>query len=299
MSRTATFAAIGIALSVFVCHKQVLAAPIAAVDPDAHALTITLPTGEPHTFAPAEGFFARTIPAVGDYFVVYEDGYQSHSPKAVFEAGYRLVESGTDGDMVSSAIGERPSGPDAVEAKAAALIEMLGGKSAGLLSDEGLARAIAATPAERVTEEYIRSRIVGTDYMAVPGTTVTICHITLDNGYSVRGESACVNPANFRQDIGERIAHDDAFRKLWPLFGFLLAEANHRRGHGVPAVPVDLIARTAFEAEHASDGDGDAWGDLTATDRAIMMERVSKLLADPTGEGEDVTFRAVVRGLTA
>lgn len=127
----------------------------------------------------------------------------------------------------------------------------LGASPVPLLSDDGLAQAIAATPAERVTEEYIRSRIVGTEYLIVPGTTVTICHITLDNGYSVRGESACVNPANFRQDIGERFAHDDAFRKLWPLFGFLLAEANHRRGHGVPALPVDLIARTAHEVNRA------------------------------------------------
>lgn len=29
------------------------------------------------------------------YFVVYEDGYQSYSPAAAFEAGYHLVETGT------------------------------------------------------------------------------------------------------------------------------------------------------------------------------------------------------------
>jgi Phage protein (N4 Gp49/phage Sf6 gene 66) family len=55
---------------------------------------------------------------------------------------------------------------------------------------------------------------------------VTIGSITLDNGYSVRGESACVNPENYNQQIGEKIAYDNAFRQLWPLFGFLLAEKN-------------------------------------------------------------------------
>lgn len=30
----------------------------------------------------------RYWPRPGDYFVVYEDGYQSISPKAAFEAGY-------------------------------------------------------------------------------------------------------------------------------------------------------------------------------------------------------------------
>ena len=46
----------------------------------------------------------------------------------------------------------------------------------------------------------------------------------LDNGFSVSGESACVNPENYNQQIGEKIAFDNAFRQLWPLFGFLLAE---------------------------------------------------------------------------
>ncbi len=31
---------------------------------------------------------ARYQPKAGDYWVIYEDGYQSISPKAAFEAGY-------------------------------------------------------------------------------------------------------------------------------------------------------------------------------------------------------------------
>jgi hypothetical protein len=42
-------------------------------------------------------------------------------------------------------------------------------------------------------------------------------------------ESACVDPANYRQDLGEKIAHDNACNKLCPLLGFLLAEAVYRR----------------------------------------------------------------------
>lgn len=87
---------------------------------------------------------------------------------------------------------------------------------------------IAATPGEKVTEAYIKSRIAQIDYLILPDTTVTICSITLDNGFSVRGESACVDPQNFRQDISESIAYDNAFRQLWPLFGFLLAERRHQ-----------------------------------------------------------------------
>lgn len=97
-----------------------------------------------------------------------------------------------------------------------------------LMTDAELEAAMATLPGDRVTADYIRSRIVATSYMQILGT-VTICCLVLDNGYSVRGESACVDPANYRQDIGEKLAHDDALRKLWPLFGFLLAEARHRR----------------------------------------------------------------------
>ena len=89
--------------------------------------------------------------------------------------------------------------------------------------------AIAATPGEKVTKEQMEGRITSVDYLRV-GLTVTVCNIVLDSGYSVRGESACVDPANYRQDIGEKIAYDNAFDKLWPLFGFLLAEKRFQAG---------------------------------------------------------------------
>jgi len=93
-----------------------------------------------------------------------------------------------------------------------------------LMPDTELAAALEAQPAPRVTEDEIKQRIRSMDYFVMPGTTITICQLTLDNGYSVRGESACVSPANFDEAIGRTYAYKNAFRKLWPLFGFLLAE---------------------------------------------------------------------------
>ena len=94
-----------------------------------------------------------------------------------------------------------------------------------LITNEKLDELLAASPAERVTPEYMKSRITNTDFTRI-GETVTHCRIVLDNGFSVSGESACVNPENYNQQIGEKIAYDNAFRQLWPLFGFLLAEKN-------------------------------------------------------------------------
>lgn len=94
-----------------------------------------------------------------------------------------------------------------------------------LINQDKLNELLAASPAERVTEEYMKSRITNTEFHRI-GQTVTHCRITLDNGYGVSGESACVNVENYNQQIGEKIAFDNAFRQLWPLFGFLLAEKN-------------------------------------------------------------------------
>ena len=92
-----------------------------------------------------------------------------------------------------------------------------------LLNDSELAEQIEQCKAPRVSKEYIQSRIKGATFTRF-SPTVTICELTLDNGYSVRGESACVSLENYDEKIGERIAYDTAFQKLWPLFGFLLAE---------------------------------------------------------------------------
>lgn len=100
-------------------------------------------------------------------------------------------------------------------------------KNEKVISDSRLDELLDSSPAERVTKEFIESRISSTSFHRLSDSeTLTICNITLDNGFSVRGESACVNPENYNKEIGEKIAYDNAFRQLWSPFGFLLAEKN-------------------------------------------------------------------------
>ena len=94
------------------------------------------------------------------------------------------------------------------------------------MNDKELEKAIADKPFPKVTKEGIEARITGTDYMVLPNSTVTICNIKMENGFSVRGESACVDSRNFDMEIGRQIAYRDAFSKLWQLEGYLLAERN-------------------------------------------------------------------------
>ena len=72
----------------------------------------------------------------------------------------------------------------------------------------------------------INERVIRIEYLRLPNSTVTICHVTLDNGFSVRGESACIDPASFNEELGKELAYDQAFGKLEELFAFLQMEMN-------------------------------------------------------------------------
>ena len=53
---------------------------------------------------------------------------------------------------------------------------------------------------------------------------LTFCVITLKNGFTVTGESACASPENFDPEIGRKIARQNAVAKIWPLEGYLLKQ---------------------------------------------------------------------------
>lgn len=82
--------------------------------------------------------------------------------------------------------------------------------------------------APRVTPERIEQVIVAAQYYVVPGTMVTICCLTLRNGFNVVGHSACASPENFNEEVGREAALRDAKRQIWALEGYLLREQLHR-----------------------------------------------------------------------
>ena len=82
--------------------------------------------------------------------------------------------------------------------------------------------------APRLTPDQIDSVISHTQYYVFPETTVTVCCITLLNGYSVIGESAAVSQENFDSKIGEKVSYENARQKIWALEGYLLKELLFR-----------------------------------------------------------------------
>ena len=78
--------------------------------------------------------------------------------------------------------------------------------------------------APRLTPAHIDQAIVSEAFHVFPGTTTTICALTLRNGFVVLGEAACASPENFDAEIGQRIARENARAKIWALEGYLLRE---------------------------------------------------------------------------
>ncbi|WP_233712958.1 Gp49 family protein [Amaricoccus solimangrovi] len=78
--------------------------------------------------------------------------------------------------------------------------------------------------APRLNPAMIDAAIAGEQYHVFPGTTLTVCALTLRNGFIVTGESAAASPENFDEEIGRKIARDNARNKIWAFEGYLLRE---------------------------------------------------------------------------
>jgi hypothetical protein len=91
--------------------------------------------------------------------------------------------------------------------------------------------------APRVTLDDLNANIAGENYFTLgdacealgqpvpPGASaLTLCVLTLRNGFTVIGESAPASPENFDAALGEKIAKQRAIDKVWPLMGYALKE---------------------------------------------------------------------------
>ena len=73
--------------------------------------------------------------------------------------------------------------------------------------------------------EHIDATIYDEAYHVFEKTCLTVCCLTLKNGFTVIGESACVSPSNFDAELGRKISRENARNKIWMLEGYLLKES--------------------------------------------------------------------------
>lgn len=100
---------------------------------------------------------------------------------------------------------------------------------------QGEELAAEGATAPRVTLESMEARIEEEEYLQPTGRLrgLTICVLTLDNGWILVGKSAPADVRNFDAEKGKTFARDDALRQLWPLEGYLLREKLHVRSQQI------------------------------------------------------------------
>ena len=110
--------------------------------------------------------------------------------------------------------------PDTSDAGIERLIQTKG-KTAARVTPQDIERAITSehyfTAGQAVEQQTAPHEQIPTSLYLL-----TFCVLTLRNGFTVTGESACASPENFDAQIGRAIARENAVQKIWPLLGYEL-----------------------------------------------------------------------------
>lgn len=122
------------------------------------------------------------------------------------------------------------------------------GNKLGVISAMAL---VAALPERKLTKEFLESEIVQISCKRL-GSSVTHCTITTKSGFVFTGESACVDPADYNEDIGSKIAYDNAFEKMWMPYGFWLHKVLAEYGY----LPTNTAQEEFLQSEKSVLGGG-------------------------------------------
>ena len=87
----------------------------------------------------------------------------------------------------------------------------------------------AATHRTAVSLNDIQDKVKKTTYTLLPDGKTTICQLHMENGFTINGHSACVDPSEYNQALGEKYAYEKAIDNAWELEGYLLAEEIFQR----------------------------------------------------------------------
>lgn len=87
----------------------------------------------------------------------------------------------------------------------------------------------------KVTEKQVLAAVVKETYTVLPDGRTTICQITMPNGFTVGGHSACVDAKEYNEELGNKYAKEEALKKVWGYLGYDLA--TKMMGTPVGSVP--------------------------------------------------------------
>jgi hypothetical protein len=85
-----------------------------------------------------------------------------------------------------------------------------------------------------VTIEDVFAAIVSETFTVLPDGRTTICQLTMKNGFTVTGESACVSKENFDSELGNKYAREAAIPKVWMMLGYDLCTKLSKKWGSTP-----------------------------------------------------------------
>ena len=146
--------------------------------------------------------------------------------------------------------------------------------------------------APRVTPDRIAEVIVSEEFHVFPGSQLTVCCITLLNGFTVTGTSACASPENFNKEMGETIAKRNAKDQIWALEGYLLKQELYDNSDKAYYDKVISTAKMCHEVNASicrsfRDFSQTSWEDAPMLIKKSAMEGVKFHVLNPEASPED------------
>lgn len=138
--------------------------------------------------------------------------------------------------------------------------------------EDNIIREVYFTAGQAAVEfDQHTSRDAGLDPEVQSLDLLTICVIVLRNGFTLLGTSACASKENYNQDIGEKIARENAVEQIWPLMGYELRSQLHQQA--------SASAQRAVGERQAEEHDAVGTGEAEAS----LLSSLSS--SDPFGKG--------------
>ena len=141
--------------------------------------------------------------------------------------------------------------------------------------------------APRITRDHVEEMVEHEHYHVPPDTTLTLCVLTLKNGFTVTGESACAAAENFDAELGRQIARENAIQKVWMFEGYLLRDLLAAGEQNSITITDTFIAKVAHEVNraycaHIGDGSQPAWDDAPDWQVESALAGVRAVAQDPS-----------------
>ena len=162
--------------------------------------------------------------------------------------------------------------------------------------------------APRLRPQDIDAAIVSETFTVLPSGRVTVCELTLRNGFTVRGESAVISLENFSAEIGQKVARDSARNKVWELEGYLMKERIHSGlNEATRAQPIELVNTWNADKNRrfrAADAEPDPMGRRLIEHGAVCVFNCSRMLEEVLKLGDfretpppgNITQKATAKG---